>query len=95
MNIDTDDTPLVLLCPAWKRYGTATGTRPNTIILHSRADERVPFSESEELVQSSGLPSSALIDVGTEHRLTDEDSLAAMVKACEESVGSDLTQEPK
>jgi hypothetical protein len=83
MNIDSGDTPLVLLCPAWKRYGTATSTKPNTRILHSRADERVPFSESEELIQSGGLPSSALIDVGTQHRLTDDASLAAMLAACE------------
>jgi fermentation-respiration switch protein FrsA (DUF1100 family) len=83
MNIDSGDTPLVLLCPAWKRYGTAISTKPNTTILHSRADERVPFSESEELLESSRLPSSALIEVGTEHRLTDEKSLAAMLRACE------------
>lgn len=56
MNIDSGDTPLVLLCPAWKRYGTATSTKPATTILHSRADERVPFSESEELVQNSERP---------------------------------------
>jgi hypothetical protein len=85
MNIVSGSTPLVLLCPAWKRYGTATSTKPNTTILHSRADERVPFSESEELVQSSGLSSSALIDVGTQHRLTDEESLEAMLTACEQS----------
>jgi alpha-beta hydrolase superfamily lysophospholipase len=85
MNIDSGDTPLVLLCPAWKRYGIATNTKPNTTILHSRADERVPFSESEELVESSGLPSSALIEVGTEHRLADEESLATMVKVAEQA----------
>jgi hypothetical protein len=82
MNIDSSDTPLVLLCPAWKRYGIAT-TAKKTIILHSRADERVPFAESEELVRNSGLPSSALIEVGTEHRLADDESLAMMVEACE------------
>ena len=90
MNIDSGDTPLVLLCPAWKRYGTATSTKPNTTILHSRADERVPFSESEELVQNSGLPLSALIDVGTQHRLTDEESLAAMLRAVEDSIGRSI-----
>jgi alpha-beta hydrolase superfamily lysophospholipase len=87
MNIESGATPLVLLCPAWKRYGTVTNTKPNTTILHSKADERVPFSESEELIQSSGLPLSALIDVGREHRLTDEESLAAMLRAVEDSVG--------
>jgi hypothetical protein len=84
MNIDSGDSPLVLLCPAWKRYGTTTSTKPNTTILHSRADKRVPFSESEELIKNSGLPLSALIDVGTQHRLTDNASLAAMLTACEQ-----------
>jgi hypothetical protein len=87
MNIDSGDTPFVLLCPAWKRYGTATKTKPNTTILHSKADERVPFSESEQLVENSGLPLSALIDVGTQHRLTDQESLAAMLRAVEDSIG--------
>ena len=57
MNIDSGDTPLVLLCPAWKRWGTATTVKPNTIILHSPADDVVPFADSEELVRNSDLPS--------------------------------------
>jgi alpha-beta hydrolase superfamily lysophospholipase len=83
MNIDSGDTPLVLLCPAWKKWGTATTVKPNTVVLHSRADETVPFADSEELVKNSGLPSEALIVVGTEHRLADEESLEAMLKAVE------------
>jgi len=51
MNIKTD-VPLVLLCPAWKRWGTATTVKPNTVILHSKADEVVPFADSEELAMS-------------------------------------------
>ncbi len=80
MNIDSKDKPLVLLCPAWKTWGTATTVKPNTIILHSRADETVPFADSEELVRNNGLPSSALIETGHEHRLADEESLAMIVK---------------
>jgi hypothetical protein len=86
MNINTGATPLVLLCPAWKRWGTATTVKPNTIILHSRADETVPFADSEELVRNSGLPLDSLIEVGTEHRLADPDSLEAMVGACERAI---------
>ena len=37
--------------------------------------------DSEELVKRSGLPSESLIEVGNEHRLADDESLAAMVKA--------------
>jgi alpha-beta hydrolase superfamily lysophospholipase len=83
MNINSGSTPLVLLCPAWKRWGTATTVKPNTVILHSQADDVVPFSDSVELVRNSGLPDSALIAVGTEHRLADPDALARMLKACE------------
>ena len=83
MNIDSKDTPLVLLCPAWKKWGSATTVKPNTIILHSKHDEVVLFQDSQQLVHNSGLPPSALIEVGTEHRLADEESLGKMLEACE------------
>jgi len=83
MNINSGDTPLVLLCPAWKRWGTATTVKPGTVILHSQADDVVPFADSEELVRNSGLPSESLIEVGHEHRLADEVSLKKMVEAVE------------
>lgn len=53
MNIDSGDTPLVLLCPAWRRREG----------------------------RYSGLPPSALIEVGTDHRLADPEPLAAMLRA--------------
>ena len=80
MNLDSGDTPLVLLCPAWKRWGTARTVKQNTTILHSRADDVVPFADSEELARSSG---ATLMEVGTDHRLADPEPLAAMLKACE------------
>lgn len=43
MNI-TVDVPLVLLCPAWKRWGTASTVKPGTVVLHSQADETIPFA---------------------------------------------------
>src|SRR3954454_16888264 len=46
MNLVSDSTPLVLLCPAWKRWGTSNRVRSNTIRLHSRADDVVPFGDS-------------------------------------------------
>lgn len=60
--------------------------KPNTIILHSRADETVPFADSEELLRNSGLPSESLIEVGCEHRLADEESLAKMLRAVEAAI---------
>lgn len=55
-------------------------------ILHSRADNVVSFADSEELVRNSGLPSSALVEVGTEHRLADEESLEKMLEAMERAL---------
>jgi alpha-beta hydrolase superfamily lysophospholipase len=83
MNIDSGDARLVLLCPAWRHHGTARTAKPNTTILHSRADDVVPFADSEELVRASGLPATALVEVGGNHRLADPEPLAAMRKACE------------
>jgi hypothetical protein len=56
------------------------------VILHSRADDVVPFADSEELVKNSGLPASALVEVGGDHRLADPEPLAKMMAACEGKV---------
>jgi hypothetical protein len=85
MNIDSGDARLVLLCPAWKRWGTARTVKLGTVILHSRADDVIPFGDSEELVRTSGLPTSALIEVGTDHRLADPEPLERMLKECDPS----------
>src|ERR1700735_2424235 len=63
MNIKIGDARLVLLCPAWKKWGTAKIVKPGTVILHSRADDVVPFADSEELVKKRGLAGSALMEV--------------------------------
>ena len=81
MNIHAGSTPLVLLCPAWKRWGTAKTVKPGTAILHSGADDVVPFADSVELVRNSGLPPESLIVVGYEHRLADPESLRKMLDA--------------
>jgi len=86
MNVDGRRARIVLLCPAWKRHGIATTVPPGTVILHSRADDVVPFADSEELVRNSGLSASALVEVGTDHRLADPEPLAAMRAACEVGV---------
>jgi Alpha/beta hydrolase family len=82
MNIDSGEAPLVLLCPAWRKWGAARTIKPGTVIFHSRADDVVPFADSEELVRSSGLPASSLIEVGSDHRLADPEPLRRMLEAC-------------
>jgi hypothetical protein len=82
MNVNSGEAKLVLMCPGWKKWGTAKLVKPGTEILHSRADDVVPFAYSDELVKNSGLPASALIEVGSDHRLADREPLEAMLKAC-------------
>jgi hypothetical protein len=79
MNIDSGDAGLVLLCPAWKRYGQADVVKAATVILHSRADDVIPFADSQELAERCG---AMLIEVGSDHRLADPEPLEAMLRAC-------------
>jgi alpha-beta hydrolase superfamily lysophospholipase len=66
MNLGPGATPLVLLCPAWKRWGTARTVKPGTVILHSEADDVIPIADSRELVHNSGLPETTLAWIPTE-----------------------------
>jgi hypothetical protein len=88
MNIDSGTTPLVLLCPAWKRWGRATTVKPGTIILHSEGDQTIPFADSQELLRNSGLPESALIAVGNDHRLDGPEPLEAVLEAVERAANT-------
>lgn len=83
VNLDSANARLVLICPAWKKWGSVKITKPGTLILHSRADDVVPFQDSLDLISISGLPPSALIDVGQDHRLADPESLEALLRAVE------------
>jgi hypothetical protein len=53
--------------------------KPGKVILHSRADDVVPFADSGELARSSR---ATLIEVGNDHRLADPEPLEAILKAC-------------
>lgn len=82
MNLRPHAARLVLLCPAWRKYGAASTIRAGSVILHSRADDVVPFADSEELVRASRLPPSTLLETGADHRLADPRSLELMLRAC-------------
>src|SRR5262245_51371066 len=86
MNINIGEAKRVLLCPAWKNWGAVKSVAANTVILHSRLDDVIPFADSEELIRNSQLPLALLIDVGRDHRLADTESLERMLQACEGKV---------
>ena len=80
-NLKLGSARLVLICPAWKKWGTAKTVKPGTRILHSRADDVVPFADSFELISMSHLPETAMIEVGQDHRLATPEPLAALLAA--------------
>ncbi|MEY2700096.1 MAG: hypothetical protein RIQ52_851 [Pseudomonadota bacterium] len=87
MNLDYGQIPLVLLCPAWKRWGSATTVPARTLILHAEEDEVIPYPESLELLAHSGLtPEDHLITTGHDHRLADAGSLRHLLQAIRTSV---------
>jgi alpha-beta hydrolase superfamily lysophospholipase len=84
VNLASGSARLVLICPAWKKWGLAQTVKPGTRILHSRADDVVPFEDSVELLANSGLPATSLVEVGQDHRLADPEPLKALLRAVEE-----------
>ena len=85
MNLRRVLVRLVLLCPAWRWFGSVRIVKPGTVILHCRTDSVVPFRDSEELLRNSGLPRDALTETGFDHRLADPASLRMMLNACEQN----------
>jgi len=83
VNINSGSARLVLICPAWKKWGKAQSVKPGTQIIHSRADDVVPFADSVALISKSGLPEGALIEAGHDHRLADPEPLEALLRAVE------------
>jgi len=90
MNINSSHAKLVLLWPAWRKFGTANTVKSDTAILHSWGDEVIPFADSEELIKKSWLPTSALSG-GVVHEPLDHDGERLQGdRRVHDRVGSDL-----
>lgn len=76
------DCGLVLIAPAWARFlpsQNADKTVPKSaMIIHSKNDTVVPFTDSERLSNATG---AKLIQAGTCHRMSDCDALDALLDA--------------
>jgi hypothetical protein len=81
MNLDGGDTPLILLAPAWRRWGKARSVRnpSRSIIVHSPNDRVVPFKDSVDLCLNS--PGLSVIPGGQDHRLNDPQARKALARA--------------
>lgn len=81
MELSADDVPLILIAPAWRKWGPAEMVKRDTTILHSPHDRVIRFEDSVRLVRNSGLPESALIPAGADHFFCDEPGLRRLLKA--------------
>ncbi len=80
MAINSGHAGLVLLAPAWKKWGTANTVSLDSFIIHSVNDDIIPFSDSQELALNSKLAADHLIVVGDDHRLSTPEPLSMIAQ---------------
>jgi hypothetical protein len=78
LSVNTFGTKLVLVAPAWKRFGGDAMHACGGIVIHCREDAEVPYEDSEELSKLTG---ATLITCGENHRMNDPDALEAILDA--------------
>lgn len=87
VNMDSGETPLVLLAPAWRRWGTADRVNKRGFIIHSPHDQTVPYDDSVTLwMNSVGLE---LIASGADHRLNDAQAQQALAFALQRACANE------
>jgi alpha/beta superfamily hydrolase len=87
MNLHTGRVPLVLIAPAWRKWGAATTIEADAVILHSEHDDMVPIHDSRELLRQSRLDEDHLIVVGQDHRMADQEAFAALLESIRRVAG--------
>ena len=83
LNIDSGSAPLVLIAPAWRRWGTAGVLKSRAIVLHSPGDLVIPIEDSHCLIQASTGVEPTLMIVGEDHNMIDARAFAALLEAIE------------
>jgi hypothetical protein len=83
MSIDSKSAPLILVAPAWTKWGTMATVKPEVGILHSPHDELVSIEDSRELLRNSSLPEDQLVAVGEDHRMSDQNTFVALLEMVE------------
>ena len=87
LHIETGQTPLVLIAPAWKHWEPAATIDSTTRILHSPHDDVIAIEDSRELLRRNGLPETQLVEVGENHKMTDKEAFEALFDAIEHAAG--------
>tara|TARA_R110000824_G_scaffold203026_1_gene387387 strand:+ start:540 stop:1013 length:474 start_codon:yes stop_codon:yes gene_type:complete len=67
----------VLIAPAWRKYGVLhNSVDENDVVLHAKEDTVVPYADSVELLHHTSV---LLHEVGTDHRMCDEETLSTLL----------------
>tara|TARA_B100000282_G_scaffold251910_1_gene196596 strand:+ start:641 stop:1102 length:462 start_codon:yes stop_codon:yes gene_type:complete len=78
MAANTKDCKVILIAPAWRRFGVSKTVSPGTVILHSESDDVVPFEDTQELFRSNtGLEVIACEDT---HRMSSDETLRKILE---------------
>lgn len=86
MNMDSGETPLILLAPAWKHWGKFDRITKPSFVIHSMTDDVVPYDDSVKLwTNSTGLE---LICAGADHRLNDAEAKGILMFALGQVLGN-------
>lgn len=80
-------TPLMLLAPAWRRFGVEPILRRDSRILHGIKDDVVPLADSIELEGRNRLPAENLIPINDDHRLASPLAIEALLQAVARAAG--------
>ena len=83
MAIDPGRARLILIAPAWKHFEVPPSAPAGTDVLHCTNDTTVLYQDSQKLQGAN------LVPCGDDHRMADEDALAALGRA----VGGNLQVE--
>lgn len=78
MAANTKDCKVILIAPAWKKFGVSGDLKPGTVVLHSESDDIVPFEDTQELFRNNtGLEIIACED---NHRMSSEETLQKILE---------------
>ena len=78
MEIASPTSGLILIAPAWKRFGITPSVPASTMILHCANDQVVSYDDSMILKNNCG---ATLVTCGADHRMSDTEALEGLEDA--------------
>lgn len=95
LNINSKQTPMILLSPPWRHFGkTSIISKPNTIVIHSLHDTLIPHEDSVILLKNS-VKGVKLLSCGVDHQLNCRSARNGLENSINSLLGSEaITNRP-